>query len=387
MDFPAHPNDQLSIVKIQENDMNFNEFGKMLPPSPHPAATPIGFGLIGTGMIAHYHAQAIAALHTSHNIRLVSVLGRSAEKAAAFAQKHQIPASTDQPERFFAHPELHVVCILTPSGAHLEPALQAIQAGKHLIVEKPLEITLERTDQLLHAARQAGVKVAAIFQARLSAGARALKQAIDNGRFGRLTLCSAYVKWHRSAAYYQGWKGSLTLDGGGALINQAIHAIDLLQWLVGMPEEVFAWKTRRVHLGIEAEDTACATLKFAHGALGTLEATTAAWPGWERRIEICGEFGSAAIEDERIVRWEFKEADAADESLLASMNAHAAGSGADAPDQISFQGHQQQIADMVQSLRHHTPLLIDGQQARHAVALVRALYASSASGIPMKIET
>ena len=346
-------------------------------------SNPIGFGLVGVGMIANYHALAIKALAAQHNLRLAGVLGRRIEAARDFAQKHEVPFYTDDAAAFFARPDIQVVGIVTPSGSHLEPALQAIAAGKHLIVEKPLEISVERADALLAAARAAGVKVAAIFQARFSVGARALKQAIEAGRFGRLCLCSAYVKWHRSAEYYHGWKGSLAIDGGGAVINQSIHAVDLLQWLVGMPAEVFAWKTRRVHLGIEAEDTACASLRFANGALGSLEATTAAYPGWERRIEICGEFGSAAIEDDRIVRWDFRDAQPEDEKWLA-LGAGSAASGAGAPDQISIAGHQRQIEDMVLALRGDTSLLIDGDQARNAVALVRAIYESAERGVPVK---
>ncbi len=346
-------------------------------------SNPIGFGLVGVGMIANYHALAIKALAAQHNLRLAGVLGRRIEAARDFAQKHEVPFYTDDAAAFFARPDIQVVGIVTPSGSHLEPALQAIAAGKHLIVEKPLEISVERADALLAAARAAGVKVAAIFQARFSVGARALKQAIEAGRFGRLCLCSAYVKWHRSAEYYHGWKGTLAIDGGGAVINQSIHAVDLLQWLVGMPAEVFAWKTRRVHLGIEAEDTACASLRFADGALGSLEATTAAYPGWERRIEICGEFGSAAIEDDRIVRWDFREARPEDEKWL-TQGAGSAASGAGAPDQISIAGHQRQIEDMVRALRGDTPLLIDGDQARNAVALVRAIYESAERGVPVK---
>ncbi len=345
----------------------------------------IGFGLVGAGMIANYHAKAIKALAATHNIRLAGVLGLTIDEARQFAQKNDVPFYTDDAASFFARPEIDVVCIVTPSGAHLEPALQAIAAGKNLIVEKPLEITVARVDAILTAADAAKVKISAIFQARFSVGAKAVKAAIDAGRFGRLSLCSAYVKWHRSAAYYSGWKGTLALDGGGAVMNQAIHAVDLLQWFAGMPAEVFAWKTRRVHLRIEAEDTACAALKFANGALGTLEATTAAYPGWERRIEICGEFGSAAIEDDRIVRWEFRESRDEDAQLLAGGAQAGAGSGAGAPDQISFEGHQKQIEDMVFALRNDTPLLVDGHQARNTVAFVRAVYESAESGMPVKL--
>jgi UDP-N-acetyl-2-amino-2-deoxyglucuronate dehydrogenase len=346
----------------------------------NPSGT-IGFGIVGAGSIANTHAQAIQSLADKHDLRLVGILARSQEKARLFAEKHGLPFYTDNPETFFARQDIQVVCIVTPSGAHLEPALQAIRAGKHLIVEKPLEITVARVDAMLAAAEQAGTLLGGIFQARQAAGSRALKQAVDAGRFGRLALCSAYVKWHRNADYYQGWKGSLALDGGGAVINQAIHAVDLLQWLVGMPSDVFAWKTRCVHQGIEAEDTASATFRFANGALGTLEATTAAWPGWARRIEICGELGSAAIEDERVVRWEFRDATAADAELIASR-AHTAT--ANTPI-IGFDGHREQIADMVHALRTGAPLQVDGRQARNAVELVCALYESAESGRPVKL--
>lgn len=345
----------------------------------------LGFGLVGVGAIAHNHALAIKALSAKHNLRLVGVLGKSSEKARQFAQQHDIPFHTDNPEAFFANPEINVVCIVTPSGAHLEPALQAIQAGKHLLVEKPLEISLDRVDAMLDAARAAGVRVEGVFQARFTEGARTLKAAIDAGRFGRLCLCSAYIKWHRSAQYYSGWKGTLALDGGGAVINQSIHAVDLLQWFAGMPAELFAWKTRRVHLGIEAEDTACATLKFADGALGTIEATTAAYPGWERRIEICGEFGSVALEDEKVVRWEFREARPEDAGILALAANNTASTGAGASSVIGFDGHQRQIEQMVIALRSGAPMPIGGDQARNSVALVRALYASAERGMPIRL--
>lgn len=345
----------------------------------------IGFGIVGAGMIANYHAKAIRTMGETYGVRLVGVLDSELERARNFAWENDVPFCTDAPEAFFANPEIQVVCITTPSGAHLEPALLAIRAGKHLIVEKPLEITVERVDSLLFEAQRADVKVAAIFQARLSRGAKALKQAIEAGRFGRLSLCSAYIKWHRSAAYYTGWKGTLRMDGGGAVMNQAIHAVDLLQWLAGMPEQIFAWKTRRVHLDIEAEDTACAALRFGSGALGTIEATTAAYPGWERRIEICGEFGSAAIEDDHIVRWKFREPTAADAALLASAEIASSASGAGAPDEINFEGHQRQIEDMVLSLRNGTPLLVDGAQARNTVAVVRAIYESAERGLPVQL--
>ena len=345
----------------------------------------IGFGLVGTGVIANNHALAIKALAAEHNVQLVGVLGRTQEGARKFAEKFDLPLATSDVSIFFSRPDIHVVCILTPSGAHLEPALQAIQSGKHLIVEKPIEITLERVDAMLDAATAAGVRIETIFQARFTPGARAVKAAIESGRFGRLCLCSAYVKWHRSAQYYSGWKGTLALDGGGAVMNQAIHAVDLLQWLAGMPDEVFGWKTRRVHLGIEAEDTACATLRFANGSLGTIEATTAAFPGWERRIEICGEHGSVALEDEKIVRWEFRDARPEDAEVRALMARKETVAGGGATNLIGHDGHQRQIEQMIIALRRGAPMPVGGDQARNSVALVRALYDSAERGLPVRL--
>lgn len=278
---------------------------------------PIGFGIVGVGMIAAYHARAIKAAAAENNLKLVGVTGLNAANVERFAAEHEVPFHSTDIDAFLAQPGLQVVCIATPSGAHLEPALAAIRAGKHLIIEKPIEITPERADILIAAAREAGVQVSAIFQARYGAGARLVKETVDSGRLGRLALCSAYVKWHRSAAYYTGWKGTLKLDGGGAVMNQAIHAVNLLHWFAGMPTEVFGRTTRAVHQGIEAEDTACANFRFPGGALGVLEATTAAWPGWERRIELCGEFGSIALEDDRIVRWDFRDEQPQDAEIRA----------------------------------------------------------------------
>ena len=346
---------------------------------------PLGFGIVGAGVIANYHVAAIKELAGRLDVRLVGVLDVIAESAKTFADRHGLPFHSSDPAVFFAHPEIDVVCVTTPSGAHLEPSLAAVRAGKHLIVEKPLEITTARVDQILASAQKGNVKVAAIFQARFSEGARAVKKAIDDGRFGRISLCSAYVKWHRAPAYYHGWKGTIKLDGGGAIMNQAIHAVDLLQWFGGMPSEVFSWNTRRVHLGIEAEDTACALLKYPDGALGTLEATTAAYPGWERRIEICGEFGSAAIEDDRILKWEFEETREEDAELLATTTTESA-SGAGSPTQISHKGHLVQIEDMVLALQNDKPLLVDGTQARNTVAVVQAFYESAKTGTPVKID-
>ncbi|MCF7688861.1 MAG: Gfo/Idh/MocA family oxidoreductase [Cephaloticoccus sp.] len=340
----------------------------------------LGFGIIGSGMIANYHALAISECAGA---RLVGVASRNAATAETLATKHGAAVHTTDIAALVAREDIQVICITTPSGAHLEPALAALRAGKHLVIEKPLEITVERVDELLAAAARAGVVVAPIFQARFGANARLIKTALETGRFGRLVLASAYVKWHRATAYYQGWKGTKALDGGGATMNQGIHGIDLLQWFAGMPVEVFGRTTRRVHTGIESEDTAVATLRYADGALGTIETSTAAWPGWSRRIELCGEQGSVCLEDDTITQWDFRTTQPGDEAIRHAGADTALGSGSSDPKAISHQGHLRQIQDLVKRLRDGTPLGIDGLEARKSVSLICALYASAASGQPV----
>lgn len=344
---------------------------------------PLGFAIVGTGMIAGVHAQAINA---TAGAQLIGVISRSSAGGADFAARHGARAVTATVADMVARPDVDVVCITTPSGAHLEPALAAIAAGRHVVVEKPIEATTARADQLVAAAQAAGVLVAPIFQNRFSAGARTVKAALDAGRLGRLATASCYVKWFRTEAYYSSsaWKGTLAMDGGGATMNQAIHGIDLLQWFAGLPEEVSAFKTRRVHTGIEAEDTAVAVLRFPGGALGTIEATTAAWPGWSLRIELCGENGSIRLEDGVITKWEFREERPGDAAVRTGGDT-SLGSGAGAPGGISIEGHRRQFEDLVAAVREGRPLTISGPEARKAVALITALYAAADSGRPVRI--
>lgn len=346
-------------------------------------SSPLGFAIVGTGMIAGYHAQAIAQ---TPGARLVGVVSRSAERGAAFAARHGIPVVTATVEEMVGRADVQVVNVTTPSGAHLDPALAAIRAGRHVVVEKPLETTPERCDRITAAADEAGVRVAAIFQGRFGAGAQTVKSALAAGRLGRLVLASAYVKWHRTAEYYRtAWKGTWALDGGGALMNQAIHGVDLLQWFAGLPVEVSGRFTRRVHTGIEADDTTVATLQYADGALGTIEASTALWPGWSRRIELCGELGSICLEDDHISRWEFKHGEPADEAVRAARRDDALGSGAGTPGGISIAGHLRQISDLVEAIHAGRPPAIDGREGRKAVALVHAIYESAKSGRPVRV--
>ena len=337
----------------------------------------LGFGFIGAGAIAHFHARAVAAAEGG---RLVGVVSRTRATAEKFAAEHGIGFASDDVHQLLAQPGLDAVCITTPSALHLEPALAAIRAGKHLMIEKPLDSTVEGTDHILHEAAKAGVRVGSIFQARFGDAARQLKAAIDAGRFGRMVLASCYVKWNRTAEYYTGWKGRISEDGGGAVINQAIHGVDLLQWFAGMPVEVFAWTTQRVHahrigrhLGRRAEVSAAARSAPSKPA-------PRCGPGSSRRIEICGENGSAVMEDDDITRWEFRVAQPEDEKIRAARESSAKGSGAANPMAINFEGHLRQIQDFIDGIRERRPFFIEGSEARKAVALVRAIYDSAASG-------
>jgi len=341
----------------------------------------LGFGFIGAGAIANFHARAVAAARGG---RLVGVVSRQRATAEAFAKEHGIGFAGDDVRALLAQPGLDAVCITTPSALHLEPALAAIRAGKHLMIEKPIDSTVEGTDHILAEAAKAGVRVGSIFQARFGDAARQLKAAIDAGRFGRMVLASCYVKGNRTTEYYTGWKGKLSEDGGGVIINQAIHGVDLLLWFAGMPAEVFAWATQRVHR-IESEDTCVAALRFGSGAFGTIEGTTATWPGWSRRIEICGENGSAVMEDDDITRWDFRVPRAEDGKIRAMRESAAMGSGAAAPMNIRMEGHQRQIQDFIDGIREKRPFFIEGVEARKAVVLVRAIYDSAASGKPVRL--
>jgi UDP-N-acetyl-2-amino-2-deoxyglucuronate dehydrogenase len=351
--------------------------------TPREPSAPYGFVIVGTGMIAGYHARAV---RETPGARLVGVVSRSPEKGRAFAAEQGAVLVASSVQELAARPDVHVVTVTTPSGAHLEPALEAIAVGKHVLVEKPLEATPARADRILRAADEQGVRVGCIFQGRFGDAARRVKAAVAAGRLGRLVLASAYVKWHRTAAYYTTpWKGTWGLDGGGALMNQAIHAVDLLLWFAGMPEVVTGRSTRRVHMGIEADDTTVASLAFPCGALGSIEATTAAFPGWSRRIELAGEHGSIVLEDDEIVRWDFVQAEEGDAELRDAPREKALGSGAGSAGGIALTLHQRQIEDFVAALRAGRAPAVDGREGRKAVQLVHAIYESARTGVPVRL--
>lgn len=339
----------------------------------------IGFGIVGCGMIAGFHARAIKDIRGAKTVAVFTSNTENGRKIAEIAGGCAI--YTDY-EKFLKHPGLDIVNICTPSGAHLEPAVTAAGWGKHVVVEKPLEITLARCDRLIAACRRHSVKLCTIFPSRFSAANRVLKEAIDEGRFGKLTLGDSYVKWWRTQQYYDsgGWRGTWHLDGGGAYMNQAIHNVDLLQWFMGDVAEVTGFTGTLAHERIEVEDTGVAAVRFQNGALGVIEATTSVYPGLLKKTEIHGTQGSAIVEQDDVVLWQFEPALRKDAAIRKKFARRiGGGGGASDPKAISYQGHKEQLADFVRAVQTGTRPLVDGEEGRKSVEIILAIYKSAES--------
>ncbi len=339
---------------------------------------PIGFAIVGTGAIGEIHASAIKDVPGAE---LRAVYDRSSASATALVEKFPARIEADL-NALLAATDIDVVCVTTPSGAHAEVAVPALNAGKHVFCEKPLEINVERIDSMIAAAAANDRLVAAVFPARLGLGARTVKAAVEAGRFGRLTLCSTYIKWWRTQQYYDegGWHGTWALDGGGAMMNQAIHNVDLLQFLVGMPAKIHAFAGALAHERIEVEDTLVASLQYESGALGVIECATSCSPGFNRRIEISGDRGSAVLEDDTIKVWDFMDEQPEDEAIRRGEADSGLKGGTSDPKMASNEGHRIQVEDLVAAIREGRPPLVDGESGRRAVAIVRAAYESAQSG-------
>jgi predicted dehydrogenase len=335
-------------------------------------------------MISRFHARAVAELR---NARLVACCSANPESALRFAEEHNCTAYEDLPA-MLADPAVDVVSICSPSGAHMEAALAAARAGKHVIVEKPLEVTVARCDRIIRECEKHGVSLATIFPSRFHESSRLLKKAVDQGRFGKVTLGDAYVKWFRTQKYYDSgaWRGTWKLDGGGALMNQAIHSVDLLVWLMGPVESVAAHTAMLAHERIEVEDVAVASLRFASGALGTIEASTAAYPGYLKRIEISGSHGTAVLEEEDIKVWDFARTLKSDTALRERMAGKTkTGGGAADPAAIGHHAHALQFKDFLQAIQKGTTPSIDGHEGRRSVEVIEAIYKSAKTGKAVRI--
>ena len=335
---------------------------------------PVRFAIVGTGNIAAFHARAISQVSSA---RLVAVHSRREAQALEFSSQHGAEYMGDL-GALLRRDDIDAVCLTTPSGTHTKLGVLAAQHGKHVLCEKPLDITVQRVDELVSACDEADVKLGAIFQARFGRGAVALKEAINDGRFGNLAWASAYVPWYRTEAYYKsaGWRGTWDLDGGGALMNQSIHAIDLLLHLAGEVEEVSARCTRALHKELEVEDTAMAWVRFKNGALGVIQGSTACYPGELKRVELKGSTGSATLVDDRPTLWQFEAEDKNDDTVRSWGAESQIGGGASDPNAISIEGHRAQIEDYAHAIQENRDPAIPGREGRRAVELINAIYQS-----------
>ncbi|HID95066.1 MAG TPA: Gfo/Idh/MocA family oxidoreductase [Candidatus Latescibacteria bacterium] len=342
----------------------------------------LGFALIGCGTIAPWHMQAIERVEGAE---LVAVSDLRAERARKAGEEYGVDWYTDY-KQVLQRDDVDAVSVLTPSGVRKEIVIAAAAARKHVIVEKPIEVTLERTDAMIKACREAGVKLAVIFQNRFLPGIRKIKESVDTGQFGRLILGDAYVKWYRTQEYYDsgGWRGTWKYDGGGALMNQSIHTIDLLLWVMGPVRSVSAKTATLAHTNIEVEDVAVATLKFTNGSLGVIEGSTALYPGFPHRLEIHGEKGSAILQGEQIVFWDLKDGERL-ETPFPRKKEEAPGGQAD-PTRIGTEGHYLQIKDFVEAIREGREPQVNGEEGRRTVELITAIYESAKTGKEVTIK-
>ena len=336
----------------------------------------IGFAIIGAGMVARYHATAIGRIPGA---RLVAVGRSDPARVEETAAQFGVPCLADE-AALLARDDVDAVCICTPSGLHAEQTIAAARAGKHVLVEKPIALTLADANAMIAACAQAGVRLGVALQRRTEPEFQRVQAAIAGGELGRLVLGSISMPYMRLQSYYDSadWRGTWALDGGGALMNQGIHLVDLLLWLVGDAVEVRASAATLAH-AIEVEDCVTATLRFANGALGGITATTAAAPGFPHRVEIYGERGGVQIEGEQIIRW---EGGGAPESRIENQSTRepvAAGGGA-SPTGIGAVGHTRLLEDFVAAIREERDPLAPGREGRRSLALVLAVYEAAQTG-------
>lgn len=337
----------------------------------YPLGEKIGFAILGTGMIAEYHRQAIEA-NADLGARLVAVGHYNPAQFAKIGSKFGVPCVSQT--ELLADPDVNVICICTPSGQHADQTIAAAAAGKHLLVEKPMALSLADADAMIESCHQAGVKLGVVLQRRTEPLFKRIHTAIRARDLGDLSLGVVTMPYHRPQAYYNqaDWRGTWALDGGGVLMNQGIHLVDLLIWYMGDPTQVQAY-ANTLYRDIGVEDTLVATLHFANGALATITATTTASPGFPHRLEIYGTNGGIQVEGEAIGRWNLVDLTKAGVEPPEIAEATDAGAGGD-PRGIAATGHIAIFRDFIKALRVGGPPQIDGAEGRRSLATVLAIY-------------
>ena len=337
-------------------------------------------GLIGGGNITETHARAAKALP---NLQISAIYGTNSEKVRRLCKEYQATPYSDF-TKFLNHRPMDLVAIGSPSGLHAEHGIAAARQGLHVLTEKPIDITTERADALIAEADKVGVKLGVFFQDRAKPDIQRVKKEVDAGVLGKPILADARVKWFRPPDYYSSsrWRGTFALDGGGALINQGIHTVDLMLWLFGDVVSVQANNKTRLH-AIEAEDTLVAMLEFSSGALGVMQATTSAYPGYPRRLEVTGSEGTVIIEQDRILAANLRNPSP---DLLHDQEADRNPS-ASSPTVSDFRGHQSVLEDFIRAIQTNRKPFCDGREGRRSVALVEAIYKACRSGERVSCET
>ena len=339
------------------------------------------FGVVGAGLIADFHARAMGDIE---NAKFVACCDVNADRANALAKKYGGKAF-DSYEKMLESDEIDIVTIATPSGLHMEPTVAAAKAGKHVICEKPLEITLERIDAMIEAHEKAGTRLGGIFPYRFNDLMVPLREAINSGRFGTITYASVYVPWWRTDAYYKdSWHGTWKLDGGGALINQSIHMVDMLCDLLPPIESVQAYTATLGHK-MEAEDAAVAALRYTNGALGLIYGTTASYPGQFRRFEIMGTKGTVINVENSITVWQFADERPEDEEVRKRFMEIEGGGGVADPAAITHENHTRNFRAFLDTLESGEDFWIDGPEARKAVEVILAVYRSARESRPIRL--
>lgn len=333
-------------------------------------------GIVGGGNISDTHARAALDIP---GVEIAGMYGANVDRTRALVDKYGGELHTDL-ESLLAQPALDVVLIGSPSGLHADQAKAAVARGVHVLSEKPLDVSTAKVDELLRAAEGNGVQIGVFFQNRTSPDLAWLKRTVDGGGLGEVFLASAQVKWYRPPEYYASsrWRGTWALDGGGALMNQGIHTIDLLLWLLGDATRIYA-RTRTALHPIEVEDTVVACIEFANGAVATFEATTAAYPGFPRRLELTGRNGTVVIEDDRAAVVGVHEP-LAEDPPGGVGNQNASASSATVSD---VRAHRTVLEDFLDAIRTGREPMCSGREGRRSVATVEAIYRSAREGVPV----
>lgn len=335
-------------------------------------------GIIGGGGISDTHARAALEIP---DVKIAASYGDNYEKTAQLSQKYGGVVYREF-AGFLKHRPMDLVIMGSPSALHAEQGIAAARQGLHVLTEKPIDVTTAQADAFIDACDKAGVKLGVCFQDRVAPDIARLKRLIEEGRIGKPILANGYVKWYRPPEYYSQsrWRGTRALDGGGALMNQGVHTIDLLLWLMGDVQRVYAKTITALH-DIEVEDTAVATLEFASGAIGTMEAGTSVFPGYQRRVEVTGSEGTIIMQHDRIVAADLRTPDP---SLVipSDGDANASASSSIVSD---VGGHRRLIEDFLRAIEEDRQPICSGLEGRRSVELIEAIYESSRKGLPVNL--